>query len=113
MTRLKQHKSTQSLTQIRPNSARKVELNVFAIDPKEITTYQPRRRLSPTNVLLADEGATTAIPKYTTNTGKVAKNTGLKKYNQTQFRDITHVKNATNLKTEAYSPRGNFIPCVN
>lgn len=96
MTRLKQHKSTQSLTQIRPNSARKVELNVFAIDPKEITTYQPRRRLSPTNVILADEAAT---PKYTANTGKVAKNTGLKKYNQHQFRDITHVKNTTNLKT--------------
>jgi hypothetical protein len=83
MNRLKQHRSAQSLTQIRPNSARKVELNVFSIDPYENTPYQPRRRLSPTNVAFTEDTITSTGDKYA---GRVTKNTGLKKYNQRQLR---------------------------
>lgn len=44
----------------------------------------------------------------------MAKNTGLKKYNQRQLRDITDCRHPINVKTEA-TARGNaiFIPCVN
>lgn len=47
-------------------------------------------------------------------TGRVAKNTGLKKYNQRQMRDIADCRHPFNLKTEA-TARGNaiFMPCVN
>ena len=50
MNRLKQHKGSSSLTQIRSNSARKAEINVFSIDPYE-NSYLPRRRLRPNNVV--------------------------------------------------------------
>jgi len=50
MSRLKHHKNSQSLTQIRPNSARKLDLNVFVVDTCERSGYEPRRRLSPTNL---------------------------------------------------------------
>jgi hypothetical protein len=83
MSRLKQHKSSQSLTQIRSNSARKIELNVFTVDPCESSGYQARRRLSPTNLALDSNLLSSTGDKFT---GRVAKNTGIKKYNQRQLR---------------------------
>jgi hypothetical protein len=92
MSRLKHHKSTQSLTQIRPNSARKLELNIFTIDPCDSSgsAFQPRRRLSPTNITIGHEALTSTGDKFT---GRVAKNTGIKKYNQRQMREIAEGKN--------------------
>lgn len=83
MSRLKHHKNSQSLTQIRPNSARKIELNVFSVDPCESSGYLPRRKLSPTNVNIDNEPLSSTGDKFT---GRVAKNTGIKKYNQRQLR---------------------------
>ncbi len=54
MNRLKQNRSASNLSQIRPNSSRKIDINVFAIDPRESSLYQPRRRLSPANVFIGD-----------------------------------------------------------
>jgi hypothetical protein len=50
MSRLKHHKISQSLTQIRPNSARKIDLNVFVVDTCERSGYEARRAMSPTNI---------------------------------------------------------------
>lgn len=84
MSRLKHHKSSQSLTQIRPNSARKLELNIFANDPSStLGSFQPKRRVSPTNIIIDHETLNSTGDKFT---GRVAKNTGIKKYNQRQIR---------------------------
>lgn len=108
MSRLKHHKSTLSLTQIRPNSARKLELNMFTMDTCDSSGFPPRRRLSPTNITI-DAGALTSTgDKFT---GRVAKNTGIKKYNQRQFREIADGKNVhIPLSTEATYRKGCVIP---
>ena len=91
MNRLKHHKSTQSLTQIRPNSARKLELNMFTMDFCDSSGFAPRRRVSPTNITIETGGLASTGDKFT---GRVAKNTGIKKYNQRQIREISDGKNA-------------------
>jgi hypothetical protein len=108
MSRLKHHKSTQSLTQIRPNSARKLDLNMFATDSFNNSGFPPRRRVSPTNIAI-DAGALTSTgDKFT---GRVAKNTGIKKYNQRQFREIPDGKNVhVPLSTEPTYRKGCITP---
>ena len=90
MSRLKHHKSTQSLTQIRPNSARKIDLNVFVVDTCERSGYEPRRRLSPTNLKIQNQTLSSTANNFT---GRVAKNTGIKKYNQRHLRELADGKN--------------------
>lgn len=93
MSRLRHHKPSQSLTQIRPNSARKLDINVFTIEASEHSAYQPRRRLSPTALAFPEELRGEKV------SGRVAKNTGLKKYNQRQLREIGDGRTGVNLKT--------------
>jgi hypothetical protein len=83
-------------------------LNVFSIGPCEVSTYQPRRRLSPTNLIIGDEALSSTGDKFT---GRVTKNTGLKKYNQRQLREMVDSKNISkHLKTEASYDKSSFLP---
>lgn len=108
MSRLKHHKSTQSLTQIRPNSARKLELNMFTMDSCDSSGFPPKRRISPTHIAFETGALTSTADKFT---GRVSKNTGIKKYNQRQIREMADGKNVhTALSTEPTYRKGCITP---
>jgi hypothetical protein len=106
MSRLKYSRSSQNITQIRPNSARKVDPKLFTIDTRENSPYQPRRRVSPSGLALLDQQIASTGDQFT---GKVARNTGIKKYNQRQLKDIGEGKASVHLKTEGNLERGSAL----
>jgi hypothetical protein len=106
MNRLKHSSSSQSLNQIRPNSARKVDVNIFSVNSGEGQPYHQRRKISPNHLTFVED------PIYSVNdkvVGRVSKNTGLKKFNQRQLKEISEVKN--HLRTESSPKKDNYFYC--
>lgn len=106
MNRLKHSSSSQSLNQIRSNSARKADANIFSVNNSDNIPYHQRRRVSPNSLAFVED------PLYSTNdkvAGRVSKNTGLKKFNQRQLKEISDVKN--HFRTESSPKKDNYFYC--
>ena len=106
MNRLKHSSSSQSLNQIRPNSARKADVNVFSVNNGDNLPYHQRRRVSPNHLTFNEDTLFTTHEKVA---GRVSKNTGLKKFNQRQLKEISDVKN--HLRTESSPSKDRYFYC--
>ena len=85
LSRLQHGRSASNGTQIRPNSAQKVELNPLYIQTRQNSPNQPRKRLSPSVINALEQNFSS---KGDQCAGRLAKNTGIKKYNQRQLKEI-------------------------
>lgn len=111
MSRLKYTKNSQSITQIRSSSLKKTDLNAYPIDTRPSSPYQPKRRISPSGQAFLEQQFASTGEQFA---GRVSKNTGIKKYNQRQLKDIGEGRTVKHLKTESSVDRTSvFYPLDN
>lgn len=97
MYRLKQSKISQNMGQIRPNSAQKVDIYRLSTDTHDNSSYRAKRRVSPAKIALYDQEFTSTSDQYVC---LVSQNSGIKKYNQRQLKEIGEGRAIVHLKTE-------------
>lgn len=85
MSRLKHSRSASNEAQVRRNSVNKNEINPFYIQTRPTSPYQSRKRVSPSGVNLVEKQSNSTGDHYA---GRLARNVGIRKYNQRQLREI-------------------------